>query len=169
MTTSHDNDATGDAMDKIVAAATQNARCAGDIAIAASHVIAKRVALGMAAAFDPTLHDHAEFARMVPEKVAAFSGASMVMLTQSRETSQHIAHVVSREVMTTARASVEMAGCRSPAALALAQGRFARAWFGRAASQWIALGIRAFEAQSAAMAPIRQTVVANAERLASLA
>jgi hypothetical protein len=46
-----------------------------------------------------------------------------------------------------------------------AQGRFARAWFARAAANWIALGIRTFEAQSEAMAPIRRTVVANAERL----
>ncbi len=46
-----------------------------------------------------------------------------------------------------------------------AQGQFARAWFGRVTSQWFAIGIRVFRAQFAAMAPIREAVVANAERL----
>jgi hypothetical protein len=58
-----------------------------------------------------------------------------------------------------------MSGCFSPVALAGAQSRFARAWFARASLSWFAMGIQAFEAQSAAMAPIRQMVTANAERL----
>jgi hypothetical protein len=117
MTAIHDNDATGDAMGGFVAAAAQNARCAGDIAIAAGHVIIKRVALGIAAAFDPGARDHAELARMVTEKVEAFSSAGMAMLTQSHQASQHIVHLAFREVLTTARATIAMTGCRSPAAL----------------------------------------------------
>ncbi len=58
-----------------------------------------------------------------------------------------------------------MTGCSSPAAVAEVQGRFARAWFDRAASNFIAIGMLALGAQDAVMAPIRQTVVANAERL----
>jgi hypothetical protein len=60
---------------------------------------------------------------------------------------------------------IEMSRCYSPAALVGAQRRFARAWFARASLSWFAMGIQAFEAQSAAMAPIRQMVTATAERL----
>lgn len=119
----------------------------------------------MAATFNPLEADRAEFSRMVPEKVEAFSTAGMVMLKRSGQANRQMMSFASDEVMTTARATLEMTGCRSPAALAEAQGRFARAWFSRVTSSWIEMGIRAFEAQSAAMAPIRQTVLANAERL----
>jgi hypothetical protein len=70
----------------------------------------------------------------------------------------------SDEVATTVHATIEMSGY-SPAALAAAQRRFAREWFARASLSWFAMGIQAFEAQAAAMAPIRQMVTANAERL----
>jgi hypothetical protein len=47
----------------------------------------------------------------------------------------------------------------------VAQTRFLRAWFERTASNFIAMGVLALDAQNAAMVPIRQTVAANAERL----
>jgi len=165
MTAMNDDNSTVDAMGGFLAAATQNARCGGDIAFATTRVIGKRVALGMAATFNPLRADRAEFSRMVPEKVEAFSTAGMVMLKQSGQASRQMMRFVSDEVTTTVHATIEMSGCCSPAALAGAQSRFARAWFARATSSWIAMGIRAFEAQSAAMAPIRETVIANAERL----
>jgi hypothetical protein len=123
------------------------------------------VALGVAATFNPLWADRAEFSRMVPEKVEAFSNAGMVMLKQSGQASRQMMRVASDEVTTTVHATIEMSGCCSPVALARAQSRFARAWFARASSSWFAMGIQAFEAQSAAMAPIRQAVIANAERL----
>jgi hypothetical protein len=157
---------TDEAMGGFLAAATQNVRYGGDIAIATTQVIAKRVALGVAATFNPLGADRAEFSRMVPEKVEAFSAASVVLLEQSHQANRQMMCLVSDEVMTTARATIEMTGCFNPATLAETQGRFARAWFSRVASSWITMGSWGLEAQSAAMAPIRQTVVANAERLA---
>jgi O-methyltransferase involved in polyketide biosynthesis len=165
MISMNDDHSTADAMDGFLAAATQNVSCGGDIAIATTHVIGKRVALGMAATFNPLWADRAEFSRMVPEKVEAFSTAGMVMLKQSGQASRQMMRFASDEVTTTVRATIEMSGCRSPAALAGAQSRFARAWFARATLSWIAMGIQVFEAQSAAMAPIRETVIANAARL----
>jgi hypothetical protein len=152
-------------MDKVLSAATENAKHGGDIARAAGQVIAKRVALGIAAAFNPLQADHAEFARIIPEKVEAFSTAGMAMLTQSGHARRHIIHLASDEVIATARATIEMTRCVSPAALAEVQSRFACAWFSRTASSWIALGALAMASQAATMAPIRQTVVADAERL----
>jgi O-methyltransferase involved in polyketide biosynthesis len=165
MTALNDDMATALTIGGFLAAATQNARCGGEIAVASSHVIGKRVALGIAASINPLRADRAEFSRMVPEKVEAFTSAGRVMLKQSGQASRQMLRHASDEVMTTARATIEMTACANPAALMDAQSRFARAWFGRATSRWIAMGLQAFEAQSAAMAPIRQTVVANAERL----
>jgi hypothetical protein len=102
---------------------------------------------------------------MVPEKVQAFSAAGMVMLNQSGEASRQMMRLASEEVMTTACATIEMTGCSSPAAWAEAQSRFVRAWFSRATSSLNMMGMLVLTAQAAAMAPIRQTVDANAKRL----
>jgi len=165
MTSPHDHDSSADAIGGFLAAARQNARCSGEIAIATTQVITKRVKLGIAAAFNPLRADRAEFSRMVPEKVEAFSSAGMILLKQSGQANRQMMRLASDEVMTTALGTIELTGCCSPIALAEAQGRFARAWFARATSIWIAMGIGACGAQAAAMAPVRQTVVANAERL----
>jgi hypothetical protein len=117
------------------------------------------------AAFNPLRADRAEFSRMVLEKVEAFSVAGMVMLKQSGQASRQMMCFVSDEVMTTARARIKMTDCSNPAAVGEGRSSFVRAWFARATARWIAIGIRAFETQAAAMAPIQQTVLANAERL----
>jgi O-methyltransferase involved in polyketide biosynthesis len=165
MTSMKEDDSTVVAMGDFLTAARQNARCGGDIAIATSQVIGKRLALGVAAAINPLWADRAEFSRMIPEKVEAFSTAGMVILKQSGRAGRQMLRFASDEVATTVHATIEMSGYYSPAALAGAQRRFARAWFARASLSWFAMGIQAFEAQSAAMAPIRQMVTANAERL----
>jgi len=165
MISQNNQDHTADAMRGLFAAATQHAACRREIAMAATHVITRRVKLGMAAALNPLEADRAEFSRMVPEKVEAFSTANVIMLKQTGEANREILRLASDEVMTTALDTIEMTGCRSPIALTEAQIRFARSWFARTTSIWIAMGIGAFGAQAAAMAPVRRTVVANAERL----
>jgi Leucine carboxyl methyltransferase len=149
----------------VFAVATRNTSRGGDLAIATSQVMAKRVAIGMAAALDPLGADHMEFARIVPEKVEAFSAAGMILLQQSHQANRQMTRLASDEVVTTARATIAMAGCSSPANLVAAQSRFALAWFDRATSTIIAMGLLALDVQDSAMAPIRQTVAANAERL----
>jgi O-methyltransferase involved in polyketide biosynthesis len=149
----------------VLDAATRNASSSNDLAVASGQIIAKRVALGMAAAFDPMQADHVEFGRMVPEKMEAFSAAGMIMLQQSSQAGEHITRFASDALMTATQATFAMAGCASPAAMAETQGRFALAWFERAASNFFALGILALGAQEAVMVPFQQTVAANAERL----
>ncbi len=102
---------------------------------------------------------------MVREKVETFSAAGMVMLDRSSQANRQLLRLASDEAVTTARATIEMTSCSSPAALAEAQGRFVRAWFDRVTSSFITMGMLALNAQAAAMAPIRHTVIANAERL----
>jgi hypothetical protein len=148
-----------------LACARRNAGHGSDIAIASGQVIARRVALGMAAALNPLRADHVEFARIVPEKVEAFSAAGMIMLKRSDQANRQMRRFASDELSTAARSMMTMAACVSPAALTVAQGRFALAWFERAASGFMAMGMLALGTPAAAMAPIRRTVVANAERL----
>ncbi len=149
----------------VFAEAAETVGRGNDLAVAASGIVAKRVALGLAAAMNPLQADHAEFGRILPEKVEAFAAAGWILLEQSGATGQHIAQLASDEVFTTARAAMAMAGCATPAALASAQVKFAVDWFNRAASNSLAVGMRALRAQGAAMLPIRQTVISNAERL----
>jgi len=149
----------------IMTAATRNAGTSNDIALAAGQVIAKRVALGVAAAFDPLGADHAEFGRMMPEKMEAFSAAGRIMLEQSNEAGWELTRLASDEVMTTARATLAIAACANPVAMAEAQGQFALAWLNRATSNFFAMGILALGVHQAAMAPIQETVAANTERL----
>jgi O-methyltransferase involved in polyketide biosynthesis len=150
----------------VSAMAIKNMSYGDDIARASHHVIRKRVALGVQAALRPHRADHAEFARIIPEKVEAFSAAGKVMMEKSGEANRQILEDVSAEVMTAASAVVSMSQCSNPIDLAAAQGRFAYGWLGRATSRFIAMGEFAMSAQAAALAPIRQTVVENSERLA---
>jgi hypothetical protein len=149
----------------VLDAAARNAGTTSEIAIASGQIIAKRVALGMAAAFDPLRADHAEFGRIVPEKMEAFSAASMIMIEQSNQAGFELSRLASNEVVTTAHATLAMATCASPMAMAEAQSRFAFGWFERAATNFFAMGILALGAQQAAMVPIQQTIAANTRRL----
>jgi hypothetical protein len=150
----------------VMTAATRNAGTSNDLAIAAGQIIAKRVAIGMAAAFDPLQADHTEFNRIMPEKVEAFSTAGIIMLEQSNHAGWELTRIASDEVMTTARATLSIASSINPLEMAQAQGEFAVAWLDRVASTFFAMGMLALGAQEAAMVPIQQTIAANTERLA---
>lgn len=149
----------------VMEAATRHAGASNDIAMAAGEIVAKRIALGMAAAFNPMQADHAEFGRMMPEKVEAFSAAGKIMMEQTNQAGWAITQLASDEVMTAARATIDMATCANPLAMAEAQGQFALAWFNRAATNFFALGILALGVQSAALVPIQETIAANTQRL----
>lgn len=126
-----------------------------------------RVALGMGCALDPQHAGHDEFAGIVPEKMEAFSNASMIALDRSADAIRQVSRLAYDEVMTTTRATAAMATCASPAALAKAQTNFVLGWFDRARSNFAAMGMLALSAQDAAIAPIRQSVHTNVERLNS--
>lgn len=149
----------------VMDAAARNAGTSNDIATAAGQIIAKRVALGMAAAIDPLGADHAEFGRMMPEKIEAFSNAGAIIVEKTNQAGWALTRLASDEVMTTARATIAIATCTSPMAVAEAQGRFALDWFNRATTNFFALGMLALGVHEAAMVPIQETVAANTERL----
>jgi O-methyltransferase involved in polyketide biosynthesis len=149
----------------VFAAATLNASRSGDLAIASSHVVARRVALGVAGALNPADADHAEFARMVPEKIEAFSAVGTVV----REQTDHVARAWTRlaadEVKAAAQAAMSLAGCLTPTALAAAQHALMVGWFARASANVAVMGMLTLRAQEAAMAPLHAQVAENVDRL----
>jgi O-methyltransferase involved in polyketide biosynthesis len=152
----------------VLAAANLNARQSSDLALAAGQVVAKRVALGVAGALNPSAADHAEFARMVPEKRDAFSAASMILFQQSEKVGRTLTRLASDEMHATANATMAvLAGGSTPAGLAALQHRFMVAWFARATSNFVTLGMLSLHGQAATMAPICEQVAVNVERLSS--
>jgi hypothetical protein len=149
----------------VLNAASRTASSSSDLAIASGQIIARRFALGMAAAFDPLQADHAEFGRMMPEKMEAFLAAGVIMLQQTKQAGEQIVRFASDAMITATEATLAMAGCTSSAAMVETQGNFVLASLNSAASNFFAVGITALGAHEAAMAPIRKTVAANAERL----
>ncbi len=145
--------------------ATRISGSGNDLAIAAGQIVAQRMVLGLQGALNPLAADHDEFARMVPEKLEAFSAAGRIMLERSNHNAQNLLRLASEEVMANARATIGMVGCKPESFLA-AQSELGRAWFDRAASNFVTIGMLMLNTQEAVMAPIRQTVAVNAERLA---
>jgi O-methyltransferase involved in polyketide biosynthesis len=76
-----------------------------------------------------------------------------------------IADTNGRPVAPSGVAAAEIPFECGPAALAEAQSKFARAWFNRVTSRFIAMGMLAMASQAASMAPTHQTVVNNMERI----
>jgi hypothetical protein len=152
-------------IDGVLEAATRNANSSSDLALAAGEIIAKRVTLGMAAVFNPLAADHAEFGRMMPEKMEAFSAAGRIMLQKSEQAGEQITRLASDTIAAATQATMALAVCTNPVAMAQAQGRLAVTWFEQIASNFMKMGILALGAQEAAMVPIRQTIAANAKRL----
>jgi hypothetical protein len=157
-----------DGIGAVLAAANLNARRNSDLASAAGQVVAKRVSLGFAGALSPSTADRVEFARMVPEKVEAFSAAGMIMLHQSGKVSRTLMRLASDEIQARAgAANVVLEGGVTPARLATIQHQFMVAWFARASAGFIAMGMLGLQAHDAVMAPIREQVAVNVDRLAA--
>lgn len=165
MTLINDDSTDVDTIGSMLAEATRSAGRGNDLAVAAGKIVEKRVALGMKGFQNLDEADHLEFARMVPEKVEAFSAAGIAMLKHSSQANRQMMSFASAELKATGQAAVGMAGCSSPVAIMEVQSKFARAWFDRTTSNFIAAGMLSLRGQDAVMAPIRQTVAANTDRL----
>ncbi len=146
-------------------AAKMHARRTGELATAAGHVIATRMALGANAMIDPLNADHAEFARLIPEKTSAFSEAGVSLLHWSSAAAGQMANFATTELAGTATAAAALSCCRTPAALVAMQTGIATAWLARALSQALSLGTLAMKSQRDAMDPLHRTATANARRL----
>lgn len=145
--------------------ASDNAGKTGELAVAASRVISHRMTLGRKAMMNPAGADHAEFLRMIPEKIGAFSEAGSIWLRWSSKIADQVAGYVLREFTSADDAITAGATCRSPAGLIALQQRTTAAWLARAFSQSLALGALVMRSQGATMGPVLRTAAANVRRL----
>jgi hypothetical protein len=115
--------------------------------------VAKRVALGAVGALNPADADHAEFARMVPEKIDAFAAVGAVLRQQTDHVARALTRLASDEMQAAVQATMSLAGCTTPAALAAANAA--------------TMGMLTLQAQEAAMAPLHAQVAVNVDRLSA--
>ncbi|MFA5122716.1 phasin family protein [Zavarzinia sp.] len=145
--------------------ASDNAGKTGELAVAAGRVISHRMTLGTKALMNPAAADHAEFSRMIPEKIGAFSEAGSIWLRWSGRIADQVARYVRREMALADNAVAAVAGCRSPAGLVALQQQAATDWLERVWSQSLSLGALVMRSQGAALAPVLRTATANVHRL----
>ncbi len=145
--------------------AGRSAIATAELSAAAGQVIARRMALGVSALADPLGADHAEFGRMVPEKVDALTSASTAMAKVSLAMVGETARRSADDAMQASRAMVDLALCRSPAAFMAIQNRLAQSWLTQSYAQSIALWATGLRFHEAAMAPYHRAATRNARRL----
>ena len=156
----------GRRMQRTASAATRTALKGAALAQATGDVLAKRTALGLSAMANPAQADHLEFVRIVPEKMAAFSASAMTLMRCSREMAELAARFAASEIANATAAGANLARCRTPAAAAAVQSRFATAWMLRALSQSIAVGALAMRSYGDVVTPVHRAAVRNSRRLA---
>jgi hypothetical protein len=151
---------------KTVRTAIKSRTQVGELALAAGRVVARRSALGAAAMLDPANADGAEFSRMMPEKIAAFSASGMALYRWASNIAYQVARTTGDEAANIARASTELALCRTPAAAVAVQTRFAIGWYERALSQLLAGSALAMRSHGAMLTPLHCAATSNDRRLA---
>ena len=145
----------------------RNAVLSDELIAASGDVIAKRLAIGLSGMIDPANADHAELARLVPEKSAAVSAGATALFERSGQFVERMARFTTDEVLLASRACASLTACRTPAAFLAAQHGLTFAWLARAISQAMNLGGLAMQSPGDAMAPFHRTATANARRLAA--
>jgi phasin protein len=135
------------------------------LALAASQVVARRTALGLATLVDPAGAEHPELRRILPEKIKAFSNLTVALAQRSSDIGRQIVRYSGTEAAMLASAASALAKCRDPAAMVAVQTQFATGWYFRTLSHAIAINSLAMRAWSSVVAPMHQVVNDNARRL----
>ena len=154
-----------DSRDDPLTISEQNAISAHELVVASGEVIAKRMAMGLSGMIDPANADHAELARLVPEKSAAVSAGAVALIERSGQFVERMARFTSDEILLASRACVSLKDCRTPAAFIAVQQGLTFAWFVRVIAQTTAMGALAMQSPGDAMAPFHRAATANARRL----
>jgi hypothetical protein len=150
---------------RTLAAGQQSSVKGMELALAAGRVIERRTALGVSALTDPSCADHAEIARIIPEKAVAFGQVAAIFMQRSGEMAQRATHFAAAESAVAIRAAGQLTRCRSLAAIASLQGQLAIGFYSRAVSQSIAVAALAMQAYGDMVAPVHQAATRNSRRL----
>ena len=145
--------------------ARKNARQGAQLATAAGRVIASRTMKVAAGIANPAQMDHAELARMVPEKVGAFYASGAALAEHASRTATQLGTIAAEEWAALGRNFLTIANSRSPLKFAAANNASCVAALQRATSASVALAAAMLAAQHAVTAPIWDVVKANASRL----
>jgi hypothetical protein len=137
----------------------------GELANAASKVIATRSAMAAAAMALPHMIDTTEFTRMVPEKVAAFSAAGAVLWRRWSEMARQMSNYALAETTQATQAASRLASCRNPAEALTIQSTYLAAVTSRTVSRSIAMTTLALRTPEAVAGPVHRAAMGNARRL----
>jgi hypothetical protein len=146
--------------------AQRNLRSGHELAMVSGEVIARRFAMGVSGMLDPANANHAELARLLPEKAEASSASAMAILGRSAQLAERMTKFVTDEMLLAARDFVSLASCRTPAAFVAVHQGLTFSWLARLMAHGGAIGVLAGHSQSAAVAPFHKAATANAARLA---
>jgi hypothetical protein len=155
----------GTAISDFLLTADQNSSQTTELTLAAAEVVVRRMTLGGFALVNPAAADHAEFARMVPEKTRAFSDAGSILISHSEQIRRKMGRPVADEVTLAAQAATAVLTAPTPVSMIAVQVDAGISWAARLATLPRVMGLLALEAQTAAMAPIHRAATDNVERL----
>lgn len=155
----------GTAMTDFLSSADRNSSQTAELTLAAAEVVFRRMTLGGFALVNPAAADHAEFARIVPEKTRAFSDAGSILISRSARIGQEMGQFIADEMALAAQAATAVLGAVNPVSMIAVQADAGISWAARWATLSRVIGLLALDAQAAAMAPIHRAATANVDRL----
>jgi hypothetical protein len=155
----------GTAMADFFSTAGHNSSQTTELTLAAAEVVFRRMTLGGFALVNPAAADHAEFARMVPEKTRAFSDAGSILISRSEQIRQEMGRFIADAMTLAAQASTAVLTARNPVSMIAVHVDAGVSWAARLATLPRVMSLLALEAQAAAMAPIHRAATENVERL----
>ena len=155
----------GTAVTYFLSAAGHNSSQTAELTLAAAEVVFRRMTLGGFALVNPAAADHAEFARMVPEKTQAFSDAGSILISRSAQIGQEMGQFIADEMKLTAQTATAVLTALNPVRMFAVQADAGISWAARLATLARVMGLLALETQVATMAPIHRAATDNVERL----
>lgn len=138
---------------------------AGECALAAGAVIGQRVALGAQALQDPLSADAHEFSRMGTEKVAAFTASSQAVLGELHAIQAETMNFAIGQAEACMRAAWGLFTSFSPHQALAVQQRWTADTLARANGHALRMATLSAGISGLALAPVHETVTANARRL----
>jgi hypothetical protein len=150
----------------VVNLAQRNLHSGHELGILSGEVIARRFAMGVSGMLDPANANHAELARLLPEKAEAGNASGTAMLGRSGQLAERMTRFATDEMLLAVRDFVSLASCRTPAAFVAAHQGLTFSWLARLLAHGGALSALAGQSQSDAIAPFHKAARANAVRLA---
>jgi hypothetical protein len=138
----------------------------GEMTLAASSVIGTRTALAAAALREPHRADHAELARMGPEKIAAFGEAGAAIAMEMWQLQRDTLAFIAAQVQGATCMALSLSTAPTLLHAIDAQSSYVAETLDRAAHESATIAGRALNIAAIGAAPIHRRATANARRLA---